>query len=33
MNKIQSTFQNTHCGTAYCDLKVNQLTINFKIKV
>ena len=33
MKKIQNAFQNTYCGTAYYDLKVNQLTIKFKIKV
>ena len=31
--KIHNAFQNTHCRTAFEDLKVNQLTIKFNIKV
>ena len=33
MKKIHNAFQNTLCGTAFEDLKVNQLTIKFRIKV
>ena len=33
MKKIHNAFQNTHCETAFEDLKVNRLTIKFKIKV
>ena len=31
--KIYDTFQYTHCRTAFEDLKVNRLTIKFKVKV
>ena len=31
--KIHSAFQSTHWGTAFEDLKVNRLTIKFKIKL
>ena len=30
---INNAFQNTHCGTAFEDLKTNRLTKKFKIKV
>ena len=35
MKKYINAFQNTHCGTAFLDLKVNRLTIKFinKVKV
>ena len=33
MTKIHNAFQNTHCGTALEDLKVDLLTIKFKSKV
>ena len=33
MKIINNAFQNTHCGTAFEDLKTNRLTKKFKIKV
>ena len=33
MKKIHNAFQSTQCRTAFEGLKVNRLTINFKIKV
>ena len=30
---LHNTFQNTHYRTAFEDLKVNRLTMKFKIKV
>ena len=33
MKKIDNAFQNTRCRTAFEDLKVNRVTIKFKIKV
>ena len=33
MKKYINAFQNTHCGTAFLDLKVNRLTIKFNNKV
>ena len=33
MKKIHNAFQNTLCGTAFEDFKVNRLTIKFRIKV
>ena len=33
MKKIHNLFQNTHCRTTFEDLKVNRLTIKFKIKI
>ena len=33
MKIINNAFQNTHCGKAFEDLRINRLTIKFKIKV
>ena len=33
MKKIHNAFQNTLYATAFEDLKVNQLTVKFRIKV
>ena len=30
--KIDNAFQNTHCRTAFEDLKVNRLTLSLKLK-
>ena len=32
MRKIHNAFENTYCGTAFEDLKVDLLTIKFKSK-
>ena len=33
MKKIHNAYQNTQCRTGFEDLKVNRLTMKFKIKV